>query len=54
MTGDTYVLTNSAEQQMEKTNKLSRDIGLIEQTATRSGWRIVSFYFKKCDGRYHV
>ena len=30
MTGNKCVLTNFSEQQMDKTNKLSRDIGLIE------------------------
>ena len=30
---NTHMLTNFAEQQTDKTNKLSRDIGLIEQTA---------------------
>ena len=46
MSGNTYMLTNSAEQQMDKTNKLSRDISLIEQTAQEAVGGLYPFILK--------
>ena len=43
---NTRMLTNSAEQQMEKTDKLSRDIGLIEQTAQEAVGGLYPFLLK--------
>ena len=46
MTGNKCVLTNFSEQQMDKTNKLSRDIGLIEQTAQEAVGGLYPFILK--------
>lgn len=40
------MLTNFAEQQTDKTNKLSRDIGLIEQTAQEAVGGLYPFILK--------
>ena len=41
-----HILTNFAEQQTDKTNKLSRDIGLIEQTAQEAVGGLYPFILK--------
>ena len=43
---NTHMLTNFAEQQTDKTNKLSRDIGLIEQTAQEAVGGLYPFILK--------
>ena len=43
---NTHMLTNFAEQQTDKTNKLSRDIGLIEQTAQEAVGGFYPFILK--------
>ena len=43
---NTHMLTNFAEQQTDKTNKLSRDIGLIEQTAQEAVGGLYHFILK--------
>lgn len=43
---NTHMLTNFAEQQTDKTNKLSRDIGLIEQTAQEAVEGLYPFILK--------
>ena len=43
---NTHMLTNFAEQQTDKTNELSRDIGLIEQTAQEAVGGLYPFILK--------
>lgn len=46
ISGNAHMLTNYAEQQMAQANKLSRDIGLIEQTAQEAVGGLYPFLLK--------